>query len=429
MKTMSYIRSVALFAIFCGIPSLSLSQPAEVRLRIEGGCPVYADDINGLDAKVGIGDFLHIVAEARSGAVQDFASLGFRVYDPTSSAAGIKITNLQMSVAWESETYWTLGGGNLSYIETDGALPESWLLSGGTIPSVGGFIETDWVDILSFTVKMTDSGVICIDSAFIPPAGDWQFQPYGPAEFIAGGGDINVGGASPTALCFSMWTVPCLGPQYTICVDSVSTSYCSPVTYHVEADDPNLLETNNDPLYRSMCATAEGVVNYDVEHNGFGTAIVTPSGDVTYTPSIADTNSIVEVVVNAWVNSPCGGTECVTSVYVTYDYPQITCPFNMGVSNYKGRPMRSTTPSVSDNDLCEEHVWSLVSVSPTPTSPMWIDSATGVVWFDSLDISGGFDTDYTICIEANDQAGRRPAVVKRLMLTAQGRSLLKTSHT
>lgn len=318
-KSQFLVRVLCALALVCTVAGFALGQPAEVRISVEEiDCPTFPDDIWSLNFKTGTNANLRFLIEARSSTLQDGASLGFKLYHPTGALPGFELTNLQLSPNWTNATYWPPAGASLNLTGIDGNLPEFWLI-GGVALSGGGFQEDNFVDVMTFDLTVTgDFSPICIDSAFVAPAGNWLMSPGGPPSLIAGNGDGGAGGSSPTAFCFTTYTIPCIGPQFTTCVDSMETSYCSPVNYQLVAVPPSEGVLGDDPLYRITCGDGGGgVINYLVEHNGYGTATVNASGGVTYTPSEADSNTVVEITVNAYDSAPCLGTKCTTRISVT----------------------------------------------------------------------------------------------------------------
>jgi hypothetical protein len=356
----------------------AFAQPAEVQISASG--VIFADDINGLDGKVGLGFTYDFLVEARTTAgTQNGATLGFVIYSPD-GANGNLVHDIAMGADWGGTTYWDLPSGILT-LDVDGTLPEQILTGGATIAK--GFNSAVYVPVLTFQIDMIDSGVVCIDSMFFPPAGEWVMTPGGPCEWYAGGGDGAVGGSSPTALCYSMWTIPDLVPECNNPDAAAAGSHCDPIIVDMSATDPD----GPDPI------------TYGVVHDGAGSASVDANGTMTYLPDPSD--GTVNVTVTA-TEIDQASAECYATLTVTNIAPVATCPPDLAVA--KGKSATSPGASVADADACDSHVWSFVSVNPAPLGTIDVDGATGAVTFNAEvdDAVGGADTDYEICLEVTD---------------------------
>lgn len=191
--------------------------------------------------------------------------------------------------------------------------------------------------------------------------------------------DVTAGGQSASC-CFTMTSVPDNPPVFNACPSGLSRSYCSPASYSAAATDP------------------EGVspISYSGTHDGTGSLSVNASTGVTsYTPTAGDIGNIVEIIVTA-TESDGPSSQCVTLVTVTKTPPIIICPANVDVP--QGNSVASNPPSVNDPDGCETRVFSLVSVTPTPTGTVTIAAGNGRVTFNS-DAAEPLNVDYSVCIE------------------------------
>jgi len=324
--------------------------------------------------------------QAKALSVQTDASLGFILYSPDGSADSANISNLTLSPDWQSPSvYWSPSGATLNPVDVDGILPDTWLVTATS--SGGGFQSVDFVDVATFDLTLPDNSgaVVCIDSAFVAPAGQWLLSPDGQPSWQGGFGDANVGGSRSDAFCITVFTGE-FEPNYTTCVDSVSTSYCKPVSFQVTAVGPDFF-LNRKVLYHAV-------------HDGSGSVTVDTLGNVTYTPTLLDTNQVITVTTFAAFPSTCSeGTPCKTKIAVTYDSPQATCsPDLLGLA---GATFVLFPPFVTDADSCETDLWSLSWISPTPIGTVTIDSLSGVVTFatDILDVNAG---SYEIAVEVSD---------------------------
>ncbi len=361
-----FILVVATIVFSC--PQSSYGQPAEVRLQQTFGCN-DPDPINLLDRSNWWLGYMGFAIQARSSTLQSDVSIGFVVYSPDGSAPTATISDITLSPDWQSPTtYWSPSGAQLSLTDLDGALPDTWLVTATALPG-DGFQSASFVDVLTFNLKLPkiDGAVVCIDSAFVAPAGQWLMTPDGPPTWQGGGGDANVGGTATEAFCITTY-VGGLGAEYTNCVDSVTTSYCNPISYQVTA-------IHTDPPFFS--------VFYHTRHDGMGTSSVDPDGLVTYTPAFEDNNTVVTVTTYAQLPNSCDeGTTCQTKIAVTYDSPQAVSAPN--VSMYVGATASLPAPSVIDADGCENYRWNLVGVSPIPNGSLTVDSVTGVITYTAV---------------------------------------------
>ena len=355
---------------------------ADVRLTAGGN---LIDSAGPYDGNVGVGLPYTYTIEVQnmSGSTLGGATIGFEVYSPTGDNAAVSGATLLGNWVGTSG-YWDAGG-QLNTLNVDGTLPD--LLLYGGVAIFGGHPDgTTWEPVGEFVVTMPANvgAVICVDSAFVPPAGEWLTPPAGAPTFQGGSGD---GLGRTTALCFETFVIPDLDPEFAgPCPGAASGSHCDPINFSRPATDPD----GDDAL-----------LTYSVSHNGAGSATVDGAGNVTYTPDAADVGSTVTVTVT--VSEPDGpSAQCDVDVTVTNNDPVATCPPNLSVS--KGNSVTSPAASVADPDPCDGAVWSLVSVSPTPAGTVSVDPATGAVTFDTdvTDAQGGADTDYTIELMVSD---------------------------
>lgn len=359
----------------------SWGQDAEVSIELVGSH--QADDINGLDNKLQFGQTYSYVVSARSSEFASGATLGFLMYSPDGSLSQVEISEPVIFPEWGADV-WTFGG-PLSSVDFDSLLPEQYLTGGATSPG-GGFMQAALTPILTFDVSFGfDEGVFCIDSAFFPPAGDWLFSyPTGVLKpgFFGGGGDLAVGGERPAAFCVTVFAPPDDPPVFQNCPAALVTGQCAAVQYSTPAVDP------------------EGVdpISYSASTTGAGSVSVSASGQVTYSPLPSEVSSTVTVTVIA--SEPDGpSSSCVTDITIINTAPSLNCPPDLIVS--PGEQNSSFTPSLSDPDFCDAHVYSISSVTPPPIGVMSINQNSGVVTYSS-DAAEPLETAYTVCISVSD---------------------------
>ncbi len=377
----------SLFVVSFGLNASA--QPSDVKVELTSGPPLFVDDINGLDAKLGLNQTYGFTVQSKvnSGGGEDGATIGFSVYSPDGSISNLGVANAAMSADWASASvYWTLGGGLLS-LDIDGTLPEG-MLTGGAKLSGNGFDASTFVDVMFFDIVIgSDSGVFCIDSAFFPPSGEWLYTTNGAPNLTAGGGDGAVGGSSPTALCYTTFTIPDLPPVVTNCAVAPVTNHCDAYNTTVTMNDP---DPENDPI------------TYTGSHDGTGTLTVDAgSGAVQYVPGAGEVGTVT-ITVNGAEQGTSPSSDCVILLDVQNTPPALVCPPN--VATAKGKSNTSPAANGSDADACDVLVYSLGTVTPTPTGTVSVDPTTGAVTFasDISDAVGGVDTPYDIEVIVSD---------------------------
>lgn len=371
--------------------------PADVRMGVTSG-PTFVDDINGLDFKVGLGYTYEFLVEARAtGSVQTGGTVGFIVYSPDGADANL-VHSVTMGPDWGGTTYWDLPSGLLT-LDLDGTLPEQILTGGATIAK--GFNAPDFIEVITFSIDINDSGTICIDSAFYPPAGDWTMSPDGPPSWTAGSGDANVGGSRTDALCMTAFTLPCI-PLDCNYPTAASGDHCNPIIIAGSLGDPDPGPERSSGACSNLVPSGTNPdTGYSVTTDGAGVATVANDGTITYLPSPQDVNVGVTITVT-YTEAGGQASDCLIDVTVTNVAPILTCPPDIG---YSGKVGTVTTPPAQalDLDACDSHVYSLVSVTPSPVGSITVDPATGAVTFDkSIGTEGEQHTDYEVCLEVSD---------------------------
>ncbi len=353
--------------------------------------PLFTDDINGLDYKVGKSSTYTYTVQVESDVKIQGATLGFTLYSPDGSLSNIIWNSVPANVGpWGSTTVWNFGGPRLGAgpDEFDGSLPSSWVSGGLSLAAEGaGYGPIESTDALKFTIKLpgVDGGILCLDSAFFPPAATWLMDPFGgglfPPEWEGGGGDLGVGGSRTHALCVTTFKIPNIPP----CPDTLSISHCETLSYQAFPQDSG---------------QANQTVEYSVTATGSGIVYIDTTGNVTYIPGVLETGG---VLVTASATKPdSSSVDCITFVTVTNNAPVMICPPNVAVD--RGNSSVSLRPSISDPDPCDSHVFSLVSVTPTPVGLVSVDPSNGSITFeaDRADAVGGSDTNYDVTISVTD---------------------------
>lgn len=216
---------------------------------------------------------------AKAEVLQTGATVGFTFYSPDGSIAALDFNSITLLGGWATTSYWTLGGGLLT-VDTNGTLPESFLIGGAALPG-GGFMEPNFVDIAEVSVQLPNlGGMVCLDSAFYPPAGEWEMQPGGSPVWLGGGGDIGQGGSRTDALCYEVRLIP--EPPST---STLPCGWCLPAAI-------TLTDCDTLSFVAGTCLSEWESFNRSVSVSaGFGVATWDDSLNLTYIPSPLDTVS------------------------------------------------------------------------------------------------------------------------------------------
>ncbi len=218
-----------------------------------------------------------------------------------------------------------------------------------------------------------DVGIICIDSAYIPPSGSLVFQDYthafAPVVTWAEGG-----------LCFPVAVLANCGVQFT---------GFNPGPHEVD----HCVNTSvNFVITVSECAN--GISSYVGRNTGQGQATVN-GGVLTYIPAPEDAGSIVEVDLVVEVQCPPSSSIGTVQFAVSGGAePELTAGIwhrEIGINNIVIKDDIIAT----DNDLCAEITFSKIS------GPGNIDAGTGVFsWNPTSDDIG----EHWIFVEVSDGA-------------------------
>ncbi len=394
------ILTLVLTSIFVLSFGLSaFAQNADQKIEITGATPKFADDINGLNWKVGhTGTYSYLVSINSNGLIVNAASLGLVMYSPDGSLnpSGATVSNAALVPSWDDGDIWDF---NAQFNNTmlTGALPELLLyggIGGGGAPNTGGggLQNNVFAPAMTWNVTFSAVGVFCVDSAFFPPAAEYlavdeNGDGIGPSQ-VGGSGDQGVGGNSPSAFCVTTFEIPDLPPVFSKCPPAQTTSHCPPaLTYQVTASDPD--PENQD-------------IDYAASTTGAGTVSVDGNGNVTYMPDPSDVGPNITITITASERQDAGNgptSDCVTSVAVTNNSPALVCPadFNVGVNNSNS----SDPAGGSDADACDNPHYALVSVTPGDAElTISVDAATGVV--SAAAGANAATVDHEVCISYTD---------------------------
>ena len=178
-----------------------------VDVRAEGVGVSVPDTINGHYAMVLHQHPIKFVFSAESDFAVTGASLGWWFYSPDFSILSISHGGLEKYPAWD--TAFNLPAPGYTLQDWDGILPDTFITGGAALgPSFG---PTALVDIFALNMSFPDdtSGVFCIDTTFVPPAGPWLFSNGQTANPTWGG---SAGGYPNGGYCITIYQGCCLVP-------------------------------------------------------------------------------------------------------------------------------------------------------------------------------------------------------------------------
>lgn len=153
----------------------------EVVVKLSG------DAVVGIDS-VAVGKPFSIELWMESGGAQKGLSLGFELYGTdglrrinhgwsshsekldNESTSGIMTLN-----GFGSESFWGWSKLQLKVTSWDGILPDRLKVSGIIIQKDWYWQNTKLTHYLSLAIRADEAGILCIDSASVPPTGEWVF--------------------------------------------------------------------------------------------------------------------------------------------------------------------------------------------------------------------------------------------------------------
>lgn len=209
-RTLEKILSVVSVICFgaLALPTDSMGAEVNVEVRFEGPRVSPNDTIHGLDALVAVNSPVTFILSIETDVLLNSSALGFRVYSPDgSSALADWLGDITVLGDWASSDVWTLTGPVLDQSLFDGALPDIFLFGGVTSPLdvESGYGPAPMTDIATVEGRfLVDNSIICIDTTFVPPSGEWlvthsiEFERVSPTW----GGLSN--GYSEGGLCFTV---------------------------------------------------------------------------------------------------------------------------------------------------------------------------------------------------------------------------------
>ncbi len=180
-------------------PLTSQSQTANVELRVEGFAVTQRSQPDSVFVRVAPGTPFNLIWSSETSVVADGVSLGFRLYSRDGSITNVTWNSTITAVGqWADPVSFNFGGTSIQMgpDQFSGSLPSTFQ-AGGVALVMGegsGFGPIGLEDILTATLTVDQEGVICVDSAFFPPAAEWLYSPIGAPAWGASIGGYPDGG-------------------------------------------------------------------------------------------------------------------------------------------------------------------------------------------------------------------------------------------
>ncbi|MCP4568637.1 MAG: hypothetical protein GY841_13755 [FCB group bacterium] len=323
-------------------------------------------------------------------------SLGFRIYSPDDATwewlsaengygpegwnSGMKLGQIKRGCRMDpAEMVWDVSDLRIIEQDMDGFLPDSFLIF-GEADTAG--LEPGWPEkMISMSCRVggpSGDGVrtICIDTAVIPPDGDWLFVDDQQQNIVP---VFDYGQPH----CWAVKMLPnCCGWPWAVCSSAPKEiNHCGSGDFYVE-----VYNYTGDPrdLYIA-CHNGEGVTS--ISHEG-------ASATITYYAAESDCGHTVDIPV--WASDPFScvpfcPNACILHAVVTNNAPTL----DVGVDGMTGYDMGFIKTDIigSDIDTCDDLTYGMVS------GPGTIDPETGVyTWLPSIG-DAGFNT---ITVEVTD---------------------------
>lgn len=195
---------------------------------------------------------------------------------------------------------------------------------------------------------------ICVDSIFVPPAGNFVFVNTSGSNttpvFVVNG----VGGTN----CWPVKKQPNECPEFGATVGATNVDHCGSASLNISATDAE----GNPIALTPLSSTGTGIVV--VTDNGDGT------GSVAYTPLAGEAGDVVvEVLATDDFNAQCAGNSVFTATFtITNNAPSIECGLDLKVG--KGLLFEKTDFTSGDSDApCDVLQYAVVSMDQGGSSP------------------------------------------------------------
>ena len=206
---MKHTRQIAVLciagALLTGVQVNIANAQTEVSLRTVN--VMQPDTLNNLDGMVTRTDTFQIVTTIKSVPSLSLATLGFMLYSPDNSIENYSLLNVAMTSGWINSWFPPLVSLATDF---DGSLPEQFFTGADAIFGTEYHFQSDtFIDMLVIDIAIPTAGIICLDSALFPTAPEWLMivDSASGAErppWLAGGGDLTVGGSRPSAFCITI---------------------------------------------------------------------------------------------------------------------------------------------------------------------------------------------------------------------------------
>lgn len=313
-------------------------------------------------------------------------STGFKIWSDDGTTwswgGGVDVVTVVESSRMDPHTdIWDLGEGiEVTEQDLDGVSPDSIMIGGVALYSSG--LPTGALEHM-FSLHFYAGGpqaeqvfTFCIDSAFIPPYGDFVFSDFGSAAAITPSIGWVEGGQ-----CWPVKNQSNEPPEIIDCPGSVQYyNHCNVFSTSLQADDPE-----------------SDFVEWTIYTDGDGTALIGSSNPseaiIDYHLHLNDVGEIVTLTIfaNDQINHEIPGFECQMQIEATNEPPIVTCGEDVYIE--AGNEVIATDIEVIDFDPCDPYLLSVIS------GPGYFDGDT-YRWQTGPDDHIG--SPYEITIEADD---------------------------
>ncbi|MBN4076096.1 dockerin type I repeat-containing protein [Gemmatimonas aurantiaca] len=201
-KNSSVLQIVCLQILACAFVLLA-SSPISAQERISNfdvraeGAGVFSPDvINGNYAIVKTGTEINFTISAQTISNWMGLTAGFMISSPDNSITTITHTaGPSFTPDWNSQNLDGTNGPVVTLNSWDGSLPDS-MLGGWAVFFGDGWGSEQLAEVIYFSMIIDEgqSGTVCIDSGFFPPAGEWLAYPDGSPQWGASVGGYPIGG-------------------------------------------------------------------------------------------------------------------------------------------------------------------------------------------------------------------------------------------
>jgi hypothetical protein len=268
--------------------------------------------------------------------------------------------------------------------DMDGVLPDTFMLGGVAMMAGMSPGPPEHMISVHFTPTGptgTDVWMLCIDSCFVPPYGDFVFS------FLSGIGVTPAVNWPPGGLCIPVKEFPNACPEWDSGLPTVLTAdHCGSGTILLTAHD-----AEDDSIMFEIGAITGGAGTAEIDDNGEGVMTLT------YHPDPSEMGEAISIDVNIG-DAAHGMTRC-TPYTVVVDVTNVSPQIDCGASSYlvhEGNTVGKTDIARLETDLCDITTYFLASgngsIDPTSGDYSWMLAGGVGTWPVTVGITDGFDT-------------------------------------